>query len=206
MGKLIVIEGTDNSGKSTLAKQLIEDLGDAYYFEELEPYGEIRDILNNPCFYKDKLGLVDDFQFGVFLTKKFMENRIQYQEKLESLLNKYNYVIIDRYVISTLLYGTFEDKKEWYDHKNKVLSPDLTIILSPNNETIKKRVIESGEDDYYQNADKAVDYNNKFLEYYNLKRKTDNKLKFINPDILGLKDVKELSKHIIENHIKVLDE
>ena len=142
MGKLIVIEGTDGSGKQTQVKLLKERLsGEEYSVLDLSfpQYGKksaglIEEYLNNKYGAPDR---VNPYAASLF----FAVDRFDASENLRELLKANDLILLDRYVDSNAGHqggkiadaGEKERFLEWlYDieyNKLQVPKPDLVIIL-----------------------------------------------------------------------------
>lgn len=149
-GKLIVIEGTDCSGKETQSKLLIENLKEKgincimFGFPNYNsPTGK---IVGGPflgkeeiceCFFSEGAPNVDPKVSSLYYSADFKYNIKEINEYLE----KGYYVILDRYVTSSLAFqgSKISDKDErfemyqWIDKLNYWLlglpKPDITIFL-----------------------------------------------------------------------------
>jgi len=160
----IALEGTDNAGKTTIGKLLADKLN-TQLFEEIKPTSKLRDMINNPSKYKDDLCMTDE-EFKLELTWMFMINRSQYQADMELMYSDNgNCLVIDRYTMSTLLYGAFTNNDIWRTHAESMKTPDLTVIISPSAETIIERC-QNADDDIFQSPDKSVKMKHKFEDYY----------------------------------------
>jgi len=216
MGKLIVIEGTDCSGKETQSKLLVERLNDQ----------GIKAISLSFPMYDTPTGKIVG---GPYLGKKeisdcwFEEGSVNVDPKIASLYyaadRKYNidkvikyleegyYVVLDRYISSNMAHQGCKilDKEErfntfqWIDKLEYWLlnlpKPDLTIFLHVP-VTISKELNKNRKDidnhekdeEYLQNAEKTYV---ELSELYNWKR--------INCTDAGvLKSIDQINKEILE--------
>ncbi len=141
-GKLIVIEGTDGSGKKTQANLLIT---------RLKKTGLKVVSISFPQYGKKSAGLVEEYLNGKYGPSNnvdpyvaslfFALDRFDLATELKRRLNEKYIVILDRYVDSNAAHqgGKIKDKKArahflaWlYDLEYKILGipkPDLTVIL-----------------------------------------------------------------------------
>lgn len=149
-GKLIVIEGTDCSGKETQSKLLIKNLKEQgkpcimFGFPNYDsPTGKIvgGPYLGKPeiseCFFKEGAVAVDPKIACLYYSADFKYNI----EEINSYLEKGYYVILDRYVTSSLGHQgskiTNKDDRfemfQWIDKLNYWLmglpKPDITVFL-----------------------------------------------------------------------------
>ena len=160
---LIVLEGPDKSGKSTIGAKVAEKL-DTVLFKELPRQSKIRRILNNP---DPAIRIKGKDEFERLLTKMYMDNRVQYQPLLKDLIKFYNCVIIDRYVISTKVYGKFYEKEDFKRHLEKIILPTITFMIIPSEEQIINRLhIDKDVADFYETEEKVLKYREKYLKYY----------------------------------------
>lgn len=139
-GALIVLEGLDRVGKSTLAKRLVEHLERGrgqvcmYRFpNRTTPAGQlINDYLKN-CSKK-----VDDHTMHLL----FSANRWEMNKQIRSTLNKGTTIIVDRYSYSGIAYSSAKRdlKIDWCCETEKGLpKPDLVIYLELPKEAQYKR-------------------------------------------------------------------
>lgn len=174
-GKLIVIDGSDSSGKNTQVKFLKEKLSKKRKVISLDfPrygsfFGELVSEYLNGKF--GKISEIDPRIPSLF----FALDRFDEKERINSWLKKGYYVILDRYVESNLAYQSakFKDKKkamkfsEWIielEYKRLGLpKPDLVIFLHmPIKET--RRLLKNRPDKGYIN-DKRADIHEKDVKY-----------------------------------------
>lgn len=158
-GKLIVIEGTDCSGKETQSKKIIERFSNegvniAYFsFPQYEtPTGK---IIGGPylgkkyiCegWFEEKAPNVDPKVSSLY----YAADRKYNINKIITLLNEGNNVILDRYFYSNMAHqgGKIKDKDERYKMYNWILDlevnllelpiPDIKIFLHVPNEVSNK--------------------------------------------------------------------
>ncbi len=150
MGKLILIEGTDCSGKETQSKLLVEKLNKrgikATYFTFPYYDSPTGKIVGGPYLGKKKIG---DSYFVEGASKVpakvaslyFAADRLYNLDYLKKLLDENEYVILDRYVYSNMAHqgGKIETKEErfaMYDFLYELefnmlglIKPDLVIFL-----------------------------------------------------------------------------
>ena len=149
MGKIIVIEGTDCSGKETQTKLLKEYLlknnmkvANFCYPQYNTPTGR---IIAGPLLGKPEYGETWFSDYGSLdgkvVSLYFAADRIESLPVLNELLNNNDIVIIDRYVYSNMGHqgsrlDTFEERKEMYKFLEtlefdllELPRPDLVIFL-----------------------------------------------------------------------------
>ncbi len=151
-GKLIIIEGVDGSGKTTLAKELSERLGGIYMKEPEVEYKKMLSTTYDPI---QQLMLMWASRRKVF-------------ELLKQNLKKFKYIFLDRSFISSMIYQEkaikilFANFKEFLK-KDKIIrhniEPDLIVILQIKNISIIK--------ERFKKENKSVDV---FEDEKNLKK------------------------------------
>ena len=130
-GELIIIEGVDGSGKTTLAKELSEIFGGLYMKEPLERYKKMLSTTYDPV---EQLMLMWASRRKVF-------------ELIKENLKKSDYIFLDRSFVSTMIYQEraikklFGNFKEFLE-KDKIIryniEPTLIIILEIKNISVIK--------------------------------------------------------------------
>ena len=127
MGKLIVVEGIDRSGKSTLVEKLSKHLNchKSGFPDRSTPIGKlINSILTKELTLSDKHAM----------HLLFTANRWELQEHLRELLTTQD-VVLDRYIYSGIAYSVAQGiSKDWCLSKEEALiKPDkiLYLDLSP---------------------------------------------------------------------------
>ncbi|MEK9165651.1 MAG: hypothetical protein AAB525_02220 [Patescibacteria group bacterium] len=118
MSILIVFEGIDGVGKTTLAKLTAEKLGAVYYKTPPEPYNSRRAIADE---------LPPDLRFSFYLESMFYTSR-----EVEQLLEQGKSVVADRWIWSTLAYHFALDKniqKRWFGFDWPICKPDLSLLI-----------------------------------------------------------------------------
>jgi len=138
MSRFIVIEGIDGSGKTTIAKAVIDHLRsrgfEAYYTYEpfnspfIEFFKRIKDII-------ERDPLID----ALIMT---LDRAYHLRYEIEPLLSRGAIVVSDRYYHSTIAYqGAMGLDIDWIYNLNKFFrKPDLAIYLDVSIETAVKRI------------------------------------------------------------------
>lgn len=219
MGKLVLIEGTDCSGKETQSKLLIDNLKKKGYkavyvsFPDYDsPTGK---IVGGPYLGKEEIcesyfsegpALVDAKVASLY----YAADRVYHLEALKKVLNENDYVILDRYVYSNMAHqgGKISDRKkrnemyEWLYHLEfemlDLVKPDLIYFLHmPYEEACllkKNRVSLDGHEkdsNHLKNAEMA---------YLELKDKY-NFIYISCVDSKGIKSIDEIGAEIIKSMI-----
>ena len=215
-GKIIVIEGTDCSGKETQSKKLEEYLKQSgkkckrFYFPNYDsPTGK---IVGGPYLGKDEYG-ESFFKEGAVnvdphvICLYYAADRKYNMTEIEKYLNKGYYVILDRYTTSNLAHqgSKIHDKDErfnmyqWIDKLEywllKLPKPDKTIFLHmPLKYTLElmknRKSYDEHEKDpaYLKNSEDAYIELSELYNWDKIECVKDDKIKSIN----------EISEEIIE--------
>jgi len=141
----IVIEGMDGSGKSTIAKALKDKL-----VEQNKTVKILREPGGNKC-SEEIRSLIFQYDNLDPLTETFLfyASRTEFLKNLQEAINKYDYVICDRYYYSTFVYqgivkgvgvNSIKDINDILFQKYpKLKDPDLVIFLDINPSISKNR-------------------------------------------------------------------
>ncbi len=207
-GLLVVIEGTDGSGKSTQLELLKRSLQDKSYGVMVSEWKTSRLIANVIDDAKDR-NLLNATTYSLLYAADFadrLENQIipALQSGFIVLLDRYFYTALARDVVRG---QNIEWVKNLYEYAPE---PDLVFYLDMPVDTLLKRIIgttgldfyESGRDvgfstDFYKSFEI---YQNKCLEQYN---KMKSEYNFISID--GTKSISEIHKIMNDEVQKLLD-
>ncbi len=207
-GLLVVIEGTDGSGKSTQLELLKRSLQDKSYGVMVSEWKTSRLIANVIDDAKDR-NLLNATTYSLLYAADFadrLENQIipALQSGFIVLLDRYFYTALARDVVRG---QNIEWVKNLYEYAPE---PDLIFYLDMPVDILLKRIIgttgldfyESGRDvgfstDFYKSFEI---YQNKCLEQYNQMKSEYN---FISID--GTKSIKEIHKIMNDEVQKLLD-
>lgn len=146
MAKLIVVEGGDNLGKNTQTRMLVDYLH-KIGFKATSREVPIKNGLTYDLVYiMLRNGLASKFP-KLFQTIQFL-NKFLFQFELKSLLKNNDYVILDRWSLSSVVYGVSSgiDRKFCERLYNWLIKPDFTIVLQGNKVSVKD------EDVYEKNS------------------------------------------------------
>lgn len=144
--KLIVLEGIDGVGKTTLAHALVEQLKNKGIYAIC--YEDVEDAFSvfNQTKQKVKESAVIEAQFYFYLA-----SAIQKSSHIRDLLNK-QWVICDRYVYSTYAYHVVRGMRAMHMPAIKtlpILTPDLALLLALDEKTRQERVRQRISNDTY---------------------------------------------------------
>jgi dTMP kinase len=131
VSKVIVIEGADRCGKATQSK-LLRD----YIRNVISKRAEVVEVpIKSPVTYRLiywmlSSGTAKKFP-KLFQWIQFANRKIFQVTSLSSLMRKNNYIIFDRWSLSTVVYGEAEGVPRSWSEKlaEKLVAPDHTILL-----------------------------------------------------------------------------
>jgi len=145
-GKIIVVEGYDGTGKTTLAKSLAIKMKNGIYFPN--PKGRSSFTKDMYVLMKKHIDINEDAKILMFLA-----NHIININDMNKLKDQGKTVICDRSILSTLAYQfiTVHRLRELL-HSTKVpdLNYDKAIVLTANMNTVMTRIGHRGPDDLDQ--------------------------------------------------------
>jgi len=139
MGKFIVFEGADGTGKSTHVKMLVDYLqetGIDVVLTEEPTKGEIGKEIREVLSGKTEASPEE-------LTELFTKDRKEHVEKvIQPMLEEGKTVICDRYYYSTVAYQSTQGvNKDWISELNSfVPEPDLVIVITISPEEAQTRM------------------------------------------------------------------
>lgn len=168
-GKLIVFEGPDGSGKTTILKKVNEKLNKEGYKLKLvrEPGGtdiseKIRDIIID----NDNINMAAKTESLLFAASRAQ----LVEEKIRPALNSGEIILCDRFVLSSLLYQGvgrglgIDEVKAINDFATGDIKPDLTIFFNIDYKTALVRKRANFSADRLENED--FDFHKKIFDAY----------------------------------------
>lgn len=193
--QFVSLEGIDKTGKTLICDILKTEYPDFEYVTdppELDPWAK---IFTNGTRYEIP-GISDSFQF-------FSARLHCYQEKIQPALNEGTPVVADRFSDSWLAYqSVFQDEffndgidpvdyfQEIHNLTEKfglVKTPDLTILISINKQTLRERLDQTDEPTEFE---ESVDDQWKVHEQYqNLLRRESDRLREVRDEGEGITEV-----------------
>lgn len=198
MGKFIVFEGLDGSGKSTHIKLL---------YDYLISRGENVKITAEPTDYESGKQLRTALsgasaksacEMAVMFVYDRIAHNINPDNGIEAMLDSGAYVICDRYYYSSLAYQGSATDFEWVRSMNlncpEIRRPDVCIYLDiPPQECIKRINKSRNSTEIYEKLDILTLVEKKFKYTFKLLSQTDN-IKIVDAN----RDIEEVSKDIRE--------
>ncbi len=136
-GALITFEGIDGSGKSTIARMLSEQLGDAAALT-IEP--------TESWIGRSVIRAMEEKRSPVTIALLFMADRREHLNEMKKWLAEGKLVICDRFIDSTFAYQkehlTIPDAECWLHavHEPFLLKPDVTFLLRIAPEKAMERI------------------------------------------------------------------
>lgn len=182
IGKFIVIDGTDGSGKTTQFNLLIE---------KLKAEGRQVEVADFPQYNTKSAGLVEEYLSGKYGTAEevgpkiasilYAVDRYDASFKIRKWLNEGKTVISNRYVSANMGHQgsklkNEDERKEFFDwlynleyNLFKIPKPDLNIILHVDPEICQQLAKDRGREDW---AGKTKDIHEEDLNHLKLAGKT----------------------------------
>lgn len=127
--KLVVIEGVDAVGKTTIARMLEDALGYTYLYTPQAPFSVIRSLVEE----------MEDINTRFFY---YLTSVIGVQPQLKSMLASGKKVVIDRYVYSTMAMHTVLGAKVQSVNMRElpIIWPNVGILLTTQTDVRIKRM------------------------------------------------------------------
>lgn len=131
--QIIVIEGLDGTGKTTIAKKLAESLGAVYLRTPLQELLPIRNQID---------AALSEAKANVLF---YAANVHEVSQRIQEYIQKGRSVIIDRYWLTTQVYGEHANVELPYEQlSSMLLLPDFTIFLDASDDTRSQRMHKRG--------------------------------------------------------------
>jgi len=163
--RLIALEGIDGSGTTTQARLLANSLAKEGFkvFKSAEPTASpiglfIRDRLSEKAEEKEI--------FWAMLALSFAADRMYHLHSIvEKALKENDFVILDRYVLSSLVYQGLHLPRSFVENINRyAIKPDLTFVLDVLETTASKRLeVRKSTTDFYEHKDMLKICRNRYL-------------------------------------------
>ncbi|WP_394011618.1 dTMP kinase [Anaerococcus cruorum] len=168
-GKLIVFEGPDGSGKTTILKKVNEKLTDEGYKLKLvrEPGGtDISEKIREIIIDNDNINMAAKTESLLFAASRAQ----LVEEKLRPALENGEIILCDRFVLSSLLYQGvgrglgIDEVKTINDFATGDIKPDLTIFFNIDYKTALVRKRANFSADRLENED--FDFHKRIFDAY----------------------------------------
>lgn len=168
-GKLIVFEGPDGSGKTTILKKVNEKLTDEGYKLKLvrEPGGtDISEKIREIIIDNDNINMAAKTESLLFAASRAQ----LVEEKLRPALENGEIILCDRFVLSSLLYQGvgrglgIDEVKAINDFATGDIKPDLTIFFNIDYKTALVRKRANFSADRLENED--FDFHKRIFDAY----------------------------------------
>lgn len=188
MGKFIVFEGLDGSGKSSQVERLEGELNDRGYSVKTIHFPRTQD---NKARFASMIQEYLDGDFGdnvspYFVASLYANDRYMFKDTLEGWIEEYDYVIADRYMYSAMAFqganynndkdNVFISKKErFYDwlwnyefEQNKIPHPDLVIFVDVLMDDVRKSLEEKDKDIHEDNIEYLKKVRKTYLDIWDI--------------------------------------
>ena len=190
-GKFIALEGIDGSGKTDLARSLKA---------HLERRAKKVWITSEPTeWFRSYVSILKDVRDPVSLFLLFTMDRNSHQMEISRKLNEYDYVISDRYLLSSYAYQgymledffkTIDNAIRWMKEVSSIITvrPDITFYLSIDEKTAIERI-------------KKVRQMDELEKLFNLEKVRKIYEKYLKDDMItidGLKDKNAVLKDVMD--------
>ncbi len=190
-GKFIALEGIDGSGKTDLARSLKANL---------ERRAKKVWITSEPTeWFRSYVSILKDVRDPVSLFLLFTMDRNSHQKEISQKLNEYDYVISDRYLLSSYAYQgymledffkTIDNTIRWMKEVSSIITvrPDITFYLSIDEKTAIERI-------------KKVRQMDELEKLFNLEKVRKIYEKYLKDDMItidGLKDKNAVLKDVMD--------
>ena len=190
-GKFIALEGIDGSGKTDLARSLKANL---------ERRAKKVWITSEPTeWFRSYVSILKDVRDPVSLFLLFTMDRNSHQMEISRKLNEYDYVISDRYLLSSYAYQgymledffkTIDNTIRWMKEVSSIITvrPDITFYLSIDEKTAIERI-------------KKVRQMDELEKLFNLEKVRKIYEKYLKDDMItidGLKDKNAVLKDVMD--------
>lgn len=168
MAHILILEGSDFVGKTTIAKALVEELNKigkkAYYFRE-PGSTESGEKIRNSIF---EIG-PDKMDIKTTMLLYFAARSELYEKEIKPLENEDCIIVMDRSFYSSCIYQDMELSKLLYNEVINCTIPTSIYVLTVNNEIIAERAKnrDDSETNYFDKVEIAQKNNDKYVELTN---------------------------------------
>lgn len=169
MGKLIVLEGIDGAGKSTMVEkttEYLESRGERVKFYHFPMYGHNEFSKIIAAYLRGDFGELDEVN-PYFVANAYAMDRFLFKPELEESLSTNDVVVLDRYVLSNIAFQSIKASdpaamRGWihaleYDFL-KLPRPDLELVIDcdPGAAFKRSNSRKAGDDRIYLNGKRDI--------------------------------------------------
>ncbi len=206
MGKFIVFEGIDGSGKSTQMELLAEKLAKKGIKcrRTLEPtYGLAGGVLHDILSGKIK---ADPKVTAAFFVADRLDHILNETDGLLKSLKQGETIICDRYYFSSYAYQSVEVPGDWVVDANKLcadtLRPDCTVFIDISPKTAMERITKNRTNiEIYETEERLTQVREAYFDAFE-KMKDSECVKVIDGERTVEEIAAEIENYIFENIIK----
>ncbi|MHA1722546.1 MAG: dTMP kinase [Candidatus Baldrarchaeia archaeon] len=163
---LVQIEGTDRVGKTTVVKLLCKELEKENIRVKVLVFPNRETEIGNII---DKMLKKKKFQWSEAVVFQLLQtaNRLEFYQEIKKWRERRDAVLIlDRYVLSGLVYGKLDNVP--YDSLMSLQlllpPPQLNIVLTANRESLERRLKEKIQPEIYENIEKILEIQREYIK------------------------------------------
>jgi len=163
---LVQIEGTDRVGKTTVVNLLREELEKENIKVKVLVFPNRETEIGNII---DKMLKKKKFQWSEAVIFQLLQtaNRLEFYQEIKEWREKQDAVLIlDRYVLSGLVYGKLDNVP--YDSLMSLQlllpPPQLNIVLTANKESLERRLKKKTQPEIYENIEKILEIQKEYIK------------------------------------------
>lgn len=206
MGKFIVFEGIDGSGKSTQMKMLAEKLEKMGIKcrRTLEPtFGLVGGVLHDILSGKIK---ADPKVTAALFVADRLDHILNEKDGLLKSLKQGETVICDRYYFSSYAYQSVEVPGDWVVDANRLcadtLKPDCTIFIDISPQTAMDRIVKNRDRvELYETEERLTQVRTAYFDAFR-KMKDSECVKIIDGERTADEIAEDIQRYVFENIIK----
>jgi len=163
---LVQIEGTDRVGKTTVVKLLCKELKKENIRVKVLVFPNRETEIGNII---DKMLKKKKFQWSEAVVFQLLQtaNRLEFYQEIKEWRERRDAVLIlDRYVLSGLVYGKLDNVP--YDSLMSLQlllpPPQLNIVLTANRESLERRLKEKIQPEIYESIEKILEIQREYIK------------------------------------------
>ena len=163
---LVQIEGTDNAGKTTMARKVVETLKEKKIDAALMQFPRRDTKIGNLI---DEMLKFSKFKWNDAVVFQLLQtaNRMEFYEYLKEWHdNKYGVLVLDRYSLSSIVYGKLDGFPYdlLIDLQLLLPIPQVTIIVTADRKSLERRLKEKEEHEIYENMARMLNIQETYLK------------------------------------------